>query len=123
MTCEISMMNLHAIALAADSAMTVRMHCTETSIEHALNAHKTLVEAEAIRSIGLFNLTGLVDTSQLVALAVKTLFKDYIRFKSKTGVVVARYGDNDFFPGFCEYPCYGLMLDKLIYDPNQTRKN
>ena len=123
MTCEISMMNLHAIALAADSAMTVRMHCTDTSIEHALNAHKTLVEAEAIRSIGLFNLTGLVDTSQLVALAVKTLFKDYIRFKSKTGVVVARYGDNDFFPGLCEYPCYGLMLDKLIYDHNQTRKN
>jgi len=33
MTCEIAIMNLHAIALAADSAMTVRMHFTETSID------------------------------------------------------------------------------------------
>ena len=31
-----------------------------------------------------------------------------------TGVVVAGYGDHDYFPGYHEYQCHGLLLGKFL---------
>jgi hypothetical protein len=80
--------------------LPVPTHFSEEVIEYATNSHKAILEAEAVKSIELFNLTGFIDASELVILAVKTLFKNYMVFKSKTGIVVAGYGDSEISQDF-----------------------
>jgi hypothetical protein len=38
-----------------------------------------------------------------------------------TGIVVAGFGDKDFFPALIEYRCYGAFLGKVLFDEKDSR--
>src|SRR5262249_53795801 len=42
---------------------------------------------------------GPIDAAELAAVAIKGLFKHFPGIKNATGIVVAGYGEDDFFPG------------------------
>lgn len=54
--------------------------------------------------------------AQLIRLSFEALFKRYKRYLDHTGVVVAGYGDLEYFPRFVHFDCYGIVRGKLIVD-------
>lgn len=58
----------------------------------------------------------LIDLTKLSELALKSLIKRYSRYMDRTGLVFAGFGDNNYFPVYREYNCYGLLLGKFLLD-------
>lgn len=89
---------------------------TEADIASAAAKTSGDISAAAPTSITFFMQdparAGLVPrfTSSLVKLAVK----QYLVYADKTGVVIAGYGKEDFFPALEVYDCYGFLGDRLI---------
>src|SRR5262249_17347691 len=63
-----------------------------------------------------------VDCTQLADLGIRAIFRTPTALMASTGVVIAGYGDHDFFPGYEEYKCYGLLLDKFISEKVDSQK-
>lgn len=63
-----------------------------------------------------------VDFAKLAELAIKLLLKRYSQYMDKTGIVLAGFGDNDYFPSFQEYSCYGVLLGKFLFDEEGSRQ-
>ena len=58
----------------------------------------------------------LIDFGKPAELAIKLLVKRYPQYMDKTGIVLAGFGDNDYFPAYRVYDCYGLLLGKFLFD-------
>lgn len=65
----------------------------------------------------LNNSSSSLPATLIAKLVIDTLLKDYKHFLDYTGIVVAGYGDRDFFPGYVERKCYGFLWTTLIVDP------
>ena len=63
-----------------------------------------------------------VDFDKLAELAIKLLLKRYSQYMDKTGVVLAGFGDNCYFPSFYEYSCYGVLLGKFLFDEEGSKQ-
>ena len=50
----------------------------------------------------------------LVNLAISGLYKDNFTSLNSSGIVIAGFGDKDYFPNLRAYRCYGLVLGKLV---------
>ncbi|MEE5042887.1 hypothetical protein V2J81_05945 [Pseudomonas alliivorans] len=79
--------------------------------------------AAAPDAVGLFqNAPG---RQHLVERFVRTLIryavKEFCRFADTTGVVVAGYGKEDYFPTLDVYQCYGFLGDRLIFSRQPVR--
>lgn len=57
-----------------------------------------------------------IPAAHLATAAIESLIKRYDRFIELTGIVVAGYGKDEFFPSFVQYNTYGLLLGKLVAD-------
>lgn len=82
-------------------------------LDSALGKYRADVEAEIQKNCVIFELT-YVDVTRVADLAIRTLFKRPTDLMQVTGVVVAGYGDYDYFPGYHEYQCHGLLLGKFL---------
>jgi hypothetical protein len=60
------------------------------------------------------NLDGAIDPKDIFDLAATVLFKVEYTTLPTTGLVIAGYGETDYFPQLCHYICYGLILGKLL---------
>ncbi|MBM3217488.1 MAG: hypothetical protein FJZ38_02205 [Candidatus Rokubacteria bacterium] len=58
----------------------------------------------------------------LAELAIKDVVKSYDQCMSSTGVVIAGFGDNEYYPGFIEYRCYGLLLGKFLHRQTDSQR-
>jgi hypothetical protein len=56
----------------------------------------------------------VINIEQVARTGIKALYKDYRRFLASTGVVVAGFGDKQYFPNYEEYDCRGLILGKFL---------
>ena len=66
--------------------------------------------------------TNGVDLDNLADLAIRLLLKRYSQYMDKTGIVVAGFGENDYFPSYREYSCYGLLLGKFLFDEESNQQ-
>lgn len=76
------------------------------------------LESEANTDADLFSKDAPIDLSLLVELGLQTLFRDDSNIQSETGIVLAGYGREDFFPSFVEFSCTGFLADHLCYEKN-----
>lgn len=54
--------------------------------------------------------------NELIALSFEALYKRYKRYLDHTGLVATGYGENEFFPSYRYYDCYGFLDGELIVD-------
>lgn len=96
---------------------------TEADIANAAANTSDEYSAAAPTSIALFTQdaarVGLIPrfTNSLVKLAVK----QFLDYADRTGVVIAGYGKEDFFPALEVYDCYGFLGDRLILSRQPPR--
>jgi hypothetical protein len=98
--------NIFAENAAFVDKTALSQHFKQEDMDNALAVHKADVKAEIDKAVVHFNLTGDVDADFLTELGIKAVFKFYNVFLPKTGVVIAGYGDHDYFPSYHEYDCY-----------------
>ncbi|MBP2311867.1 hypothetical protein [Azospirillum soli] len=60
--------------------------------------------------------------SKLAEVTIKLVFKQYSKFLSSTGIVLAGYGDKEFFPHLHQYRVYGFLRRKFVYILESSRK-
>ena len=65
---------------------------------------------------GLPSISPNIDIKIFIRTIVGVVFKQYRRYLSHTGIVIAGYGDQAYFPGFVQYDCYGILLGKVLAD-------
>lgn len=65
--------------------------------------------------------TGAVDIAHLTKLSISGLFKERFTSLDSSGIVIAGFGENDFFPRLVAYRCYGLVLGKLILSEDKNK--
>ena len=75
--------------------------------------HLARLEAEAQANLRLFSASAPLNTTDLVDLALHALFRRPQIFLSQTGIVIAGYGTQDFFPSYVELSCLGFVGDWL----------
>jgi hypothetical protein len=63
-----------------------------------------------------------IDFTQLAELAIKALLRKPTGLMASTGVVIAGYGDHDYFPGYVEHRCFGLLLGKFISERSNAQQ-
>lgn len=91
-------------------------HFKPDDVDDAILLYKKDLKDEIDKTLAMLQLQGIVDAEQLAELAIKALFKFYPKFMTATGVVLAGYGDHDYFPRYQQYECYGLLLGKFLFD-------
>lgn len=64
----------------------------------------------------------VLPAADLAEAAVEALMKRYAEFLDLTGIVVAGYGKEEFFPSFIQYDTYGLAMGKMVADLSPKSK-
>ncbi|AZD18778.1 hypothetical protein PUP66_30095 [Pseudomonas chlororaphis] len=94
---------------------------TEADIANAVSETAADLEAVAIQSIDIFvqdpDRAHLVP--RFVAALIKLAVKQFLEYASLTGVVIAGYGKEEYFPILEVYDCYGFLGDRLIVKKNE----
>ncbi|NWB41621.1 hypothetical protein HX815_15015 [Pseudomonas sp. E6002] len=96
---------------------------TEADIANATAKTSAVLTEEAPTSVLLFiqsDSRRYLIPRFIVAL-VKLAVKEFLNFADETGVVVAGYGKEEYFPSLEVYVCYGLLGDRLIFKRNEPR--
>jgi hypothetical protein len=57
-----------------------------------------------------------LDADSLAELGIQALFRRPEFFLSETGIVIAGYGTEDFFPSYREFTCLGFLGSRLFYE-------
>lgn len=86
---------------------------TEEDLAAAKAKHLPRLEAEAETDLGLFSDSAPLDKISLVDLGLEALFRRPGIFLSQTGIVIAGYGTDDFFPSHVEFSCLGFVGERL----------
>ena len=75
--------------------------------------HFARLEAEAEANLRLFSDGAPLDKTALVDLGLQALFRRPHIFLSQTGIVIAGYGTEDYFPSYVEFSCLEFVGDWL----------
>lgn len=114
-------------ALQSVSVQDLPDHFSHDDPDKAIEKHSEQLLHEIKEGLGQlsnakdFNVDTL-DLEKLMRLSVYDLFKNYQKYLSKTGVLVCGYGDKEYFPGYIEYHCYGLLLNRFIVDECKSKR-
>lgn len=101
------------------AGMPLSSHFPATAISDAASKVASKLTAALPSILTARGLT--LDSGKVAHAAISALFKDYRRYLSHTGIVVAGYGENDCFPSFIQYDTYGLSLGPFIADQEKAR--
>jgi len=100
-----------AKAIAADP---LPAHFAANAATDALTKYGTDLENSFTAALTAFS--NGIDPKKFTAMVVEAIFKRYKRFLNHTGIVIAGYGDQAYFPGFVQFDCYGILLGSFIAD-------
>jgi hypothetical protein len=99
-------------------AMPLHRLLKDTDIAHAYATTAPVLEPVAATSVLMFKQAP--ERHHLIPRfleAMATLaVKEFIQYADRTGVVVAGYGKEEFFPVLETYDCYGFLGERLILD-------
>lgn len=101
-------------------ADTYLANATAEDVESALTTMKDRVVAEIEANNFLGAAVTEVTSERLAEAAVRGVFKKQFSALERTGVVLGGYGDKDYFPCTETYNCYGNVLDKVIYEKDDS---
>jgi len=104
----------------------------------AMPLHELLIEADIANAtakitddfVAVASTSVLIFTQQptrealvprFVLTLVKYAVKDFCKFADRTGVVIAGYGKEDYFPVLEVFECYGFLGDRLIFSRQPPR--
>jgi hypothetical protein len=73
------------------------------------------LNTEAKEDIKLFGSNTGFDPDALVKLGVEAIYRSPEDYMATTGLVIAGYGDDDFFPSYLEYTCPGFIGSRLFH--------
>lgn len=102
--------------LDATLARPLKQPFDDNSVDAVRGQHAGKLRSEAETDIGLFLAGAPLDVALLVELGLQALFRRPDFFQSETGIVVAGYGTEDFFPSFVEFSCVGFLAQHLCFD-------
>lgn len=102
------------------SSIALPPHCAPILLYHQISALRNKIEAEIESELVSSGFP--YDKSRITDLGINGLLKEYKIHLSNTGLFVAGYGSNDFFPSFEHCRVYGLILGILIYDYENGEK-
>lgn len=108
--------------IAKVDAEGLSSHFEQSDLDEALASHSQELAKMLSERLKDFDYAHLLDFEKLASLAVKFLFKRYRQYMDSTGIVLAGFGDNDYFPSFREYKCYGVLLGKFLFDEEDHRR-
>jgi hypothetical protein len=66
------------------------------------------------------NVNGAVDPKEIFRIAAAALFKKGFTTLPTTGLIIAGYGQSDYFPQLSHYTCYGIFLGKILCVKNTS---
>ena len=102
------------------NALPIPVHFSQSDIDAARQLHFDAVRQKIALSMSLWGFANVIDVDSIANLAITGLFKEYKKYMSATGVVIAGFGDHEYFPSFFEYQCYGILSGKFIFDPGDS---
>ena len=109
-------------AIEADSFVG---NAAQSDVDGALSKYQTEIADHFSKEDFFVKLSGgKVDFALLARLAIIAVFKSNFTTLTGSGIVVAGFGEKDYFPSLFAYRCFGLVLGKLIWaeDPNKKQK-
>jgi hypothetical protein len=74
------------------------------------------LKQEAVIDLRMFSDEAPLDADRLADLEIQALFRRPDFFLSETGIVIADYGTDDFFPSYREFSCLGFLGKRLCYE-------
>jgi hypothetical protein len=103
-------------AIAEIEKQAIAAPFDQNDVDTALARYKAELAAQLESSVQSYmpDVQTLVDKAQLAELGIKALLRVPKTLMASTGVVIAGFGDHDYFPGYLEYQCYGLLLGKFL---------
>lgn len=111
--------------IADVTAMPLYDGFTQDDLNAALAKHLTAVESGMQDLVAAFHVEQHVNRAQLAELAIRALINNPTHLMDSSGVVIAGFADQDYFPRFAEFSCYGIVLGKLVKkaeDPQQVSR-
>jgi hypothetical protein len=97
-------------------ARPIKSPFDENSINEVREKHLDRLKQEAVVDLRMFSDQAPLDESALAELGIQALFRRPEFFLSETGIVVAGYGTDDFFPSYREFSCLGFLGTRLCYE-------
>jgi hypothetical protein len=91
----------------------------QAALDAALADHVAQIEALLTGDPFYSSFAPVINFQMLSRLAIKGLFKLNHTTLNYTGIVIAGFGEKDYFPRLIAYRCYGAILGKLIYVPTK----
>jgi len=95
---------------------------TKADIKKAIARYKRDTETEIRKLLEYLKIEVKIDVSKLAETAIQSLFKEHLQYMSSSGVVIAGFGDHDYFPGYEEYICYGILMGKILFEKTDSKK-
>ncbi|UUT20936.1 hypothetical protein [Pseudomonas sp. T8] len=96
---------------------------TEADIANAVSDTAAELEGVSAQSIPVFiqdpDSRGYL-VPRFVAALIKLAVKQFLSYAPLTGVVIAGYGKEEYFPVLEVYDCYGFLGDRLIVQKNEN---
>jgi hypothetical protein len=102
--------------LDATVARPLKAPFDDDAVDAIRAQHGLKIQAEADADVEIFLEGAPVDSAIVAELGLQALFRrpDYIQ--SETGIVIAGYGKDDFFPSFVEFSCLGFLGQHLSFE-------
>ncbi|UUD63125.1 hypothetical protein D16iCDA_15670 [Pseudomonas seleniipraecipitans] len=96
---------------------------TEADIANAAAKTAGVLSAEAPHSVLIFmqQESRAYLIPRFVAAMAELAVKEFFGYADETGIVIAGYGKEDYFPALEEYICYGFLGDRLIVRREEPR--
>ncbi|CAN5298326.1 hypothetical protein BH11PSE4_BH11PSE4_15830 [soil metagenome] len=103
-------------------AHPIRPPFSQVNIDAVRAEHLDRLKQEAKVDLRLFSADAPLEVEVLAELGIQTLFRRPDYFLSETGIVIAGYGTDEFFPSYKEYSCLGFLGDHLCFSEQGEMK-
>lgn len=94
--------------------------CSDADVTAILKSHKDQLIERITKDKHLMERAKVLDLNKLAALAAKAMLKKTSTILETTGLVLAGFGEKEFFPSLEQYTCYGFVLGKLLCRTGET---
>lgn len=101
---------------AATELYELKAPFTDADIQAVRELHGERLKEEAKLDLKYFSANSPLDVEQLVELAIQAIFRRPSYFLSETGIVIAGYGTDEFFPSYKEFSCIGFIGEQLCFE-------
>lgn len=103
-------------------ARPLKPPATQASVQFWRDKHLAKLINEAGLDLRFFSSGAPLDQPALVELGVQALFRRPDFFLSETGIVIAGYGSDQFFPSFKEFTCLGFLGEHLFFEEKSEQR-